>query len=547
MRLTSLKKKKEPKEKFDYENFVPPDGGFGWVVVVTAFFVQFIVLGIMNNFGILFTALIDDFKSSKQETSWVGSINYSVMFMTGPLTTSLCERLGCRPVAIIGGLIGALGTLLASFSTDIYKMYLTEGFLFGAGASMCYFPSVIILPQYFAKKLSLANGLVSCGSGVGTMVMGPILNQCMESFGWRFTVRCGSGALFVVSFLSLMYRPMVPPIASSTSDDYSQPLFDFSVFQNKAYNMLIAALFFFMLAYFIPFVHMTSLAKGLGIPSQQASMMIGFMSVSSTVGRLFFGKISDSPKVNRLMVYQISMLMMGIANTMCPMMKSFGGLLAYNVLFGFFEGCYVCQCAVLVGDIVGLDRIASGVGTLFGIKSIPLMLGPPLAGFLYDISNSYEVAFYIAGAVPIISALLMFFIPNLMPPKDHPFWKRRSHSSNEVVLISNNNLEAQACLENSQPIDTSLAPAVGVKQKDRIRSNTECVDSIDTSIPRKRSFNSSKHYLTVDLEKKVSTRELGYMGSMASMSSMSMLNIARRKRTASANRDGHANDKNSNV
>ena len=43
-------------------------------------------------------------------------------------------------------------------------------------------------------------------------------------------------------------------------------------------------------------------------------------------------------------------------------------------------GCYVCQCAVLVGDIVGRERMAPGVGTLFGIKSIPLMLGAPIAG-----------------------------------------------------------------------------------------------------------------------------------------------------------------------
>ena len=70
----------------------------------------------------------------------------------------------------------------------------------------------------------------------------------------------------------------------------------------------------------------------------------------------------------------------GIANTICPLMKTFAGLLVYCTIFGFFEGCYVCQVAVITGDIVGIDRMAVAVGILFGIKSIPLTLGPPIAG-----------------------------------------------------------------------------------------------------------------------------------------------------------------------
>ena len=178
------------------------------------------------------------------------------MFLTGPLSTSLCERLGCRPVAILGGLIAALGTMLASFSTDIYKMYLTYGVLFGIGASMCYFPSVIILPQYFQRHLSLANGLVSCGSGVGTMVMGPVMQQLLLYVGWTNTIRVASGLMISVTLISFLYRPLVPPLRDN--DGGSQPLFDISVFGNKAYIMFTIALSIFMLSYFVPFVHLVS-------------------------------------------------------------------------------------------------------------------------------------------------------------------------------------------------------------------------------------------------------------------------------------------------
>lgn len=112
----------------------------------------------------------------------------------------------------------------------------------------------------------------------------------------------------------------------------------------------------------------------------KATLLIGMMSVGSTVGRLFFGKIADHPKVNRLYLYQFSFLMIGISNTICPLMKTYGGLAFYATFFGFFEGCYVLLAPVLTGDIVGRNNMATGVGVLFAIKSIPLTLGPPIAG-----------------------------------------------------------------------------------------------------------------------------------------------------------------------
>ena len=89
-----------------------------------------------------------------------------MMFLLGPIATTLCQKLGCRATTMIGCMIAAGGCLLGSISTSIYLMDLTYGFLFGVGASMCYFPSVVILGQYFSERLSLANGITSSGSGV---------------------------------------------------------------------------------------------------------------------------------------------------------------------------------------------------------------------------------------------------------------------------------------------------------------------------------------------------------------------------------------------
>lgn len=413
------------KKKNEKAEIVPhPDGGWGWFVCLATFTTQFIVLGTMNNFGLIYVELLKAFPgSSTSSAAWVGSITYGMMFVLGPLATTLCAKLSCRVTTMIGCTIAGTGCLLGSFSTAMWQMNLTYGFLFGFGASMCYFPSVVILGQYFWKKLSLANGITSSGSGVGTLAMGPILQKLLKYFGLRNTMRISAGMIICVWLCALIYRPINTVFLNNKSeDDENQekkpkgPRFPaLQIFKNRAYILWCVALSFWMLGYFVPFVHLVRLALDFGIDIDRATLLIGLMSIGSTAGRLIFGKIADHPKVNRLYLYQFSFLVMGICNTVCPILTNYIGLAAYSFIWGFFEGCYVLLAPVLTGDIVGRDKMAAGVGILFAIKSVPLTVGPPLAGFIYDASGSYQVAFYIAGAVPTLAACLMFGIPFLMP------------------------------------------------------------------------------------------------------------------------------------
>ena len=104
------------------------------------------------------------------------------------------------------------------------------------------------------------------------------------------------------------------------------------------------------------------------------------MSVGSTFGRLFFGKLCDHPRVNRLYCFQIAMLVIGVADTLSTLTKSYAGLVVYMVVFGVFDGCFVVLLAVLCADIVGVDKVAAGIGVQFFFMAITSIAGPPLAG-----------------------------------------------------------------------------------------------------------------------------------------------------------------------
>lgn len=76
-----------------------------------------------------------------------------MMFLFAPVTSALCERVGCRVVAFCGGLLGVLGFVLSSFVKDVHRLYITFGVLWGVGASMSYLPTLRSLPYWFERQV----------------------------------------------------------------------------------------------------------------------------------------------------------------------------------------------------------------------------------------------------------------------------------------------------------------------------------------------------------------------------------------------------------
>lgn len=141
-------------------------------------------------------------------SAWVGSLAFGVMFFLGPLTTALCEHLGCRVVTCVGGVLSFVGLLSTSFVTNFTLLYVTYGLLWGAGTSFCYFPSLVILPSYFRNYLSLAYGIAIAGAGLGVPPMTWAINQLIDHYDWRVTMRILAGMSLLMCVSSLSYgRP----------------------------------------------------------------------------------------------------------------------------------------------------------------------------------------------------------------------------------------------------------------------------------------------------------------------------------------------------
>ncbi|KAK2569119.1 Monocarboxylate transporter 10 [Acropora cervicornis] len=439
-----------------------PDGGYGWVICLAAAVIQFITLGIHNNFGILYTYLIKDLQVDPTEAAWIGSIAFGMMFLCGPIASSLCQRCGCRVVASVGGVFGLLGLLSASFTSNVYVIYLTYSVLWGFGSSLNYAPTMLVLGEYFDKHLPLANGIVTAGSGVGTMAMGPFYHFVLSNLGWKMMLRILCAFAFVMILSALLYRPLPARYKRAHSQHKERPkFFDPSVWKMKSFVFWVVSMSLLFVGYFVPFIHLPNHAENLGIPGHKASLLVGYLSISSTVARVIFGLVLDDPRINRFYVLQSCFLMMAVASTLCPLALDYTGLIIYAISFGAFDGCFVLLIAITTSDIVGCGKLPPALGNLYGVISIPMIFGPPLAALIFKISGSYQNAFFVAGGAMVCGTFTLSLIPLFMPHKKSPPVKTgrelldKDDTSKEVLDENSDGEKPIIAVDTSFLFDTS--------------------------------------------------------------------------------------------
>lgn len=70
----------------------PPDGGWGWVIVVVSFFTQFLCYGSPLAVGVLYVEWLDAFGEGKGKTAWVGSLANGIGLLASKCRCSICLK-----------------------------------------------------------------------------------------------------------------------------------------------------------------------------------------------------------------------------------------------------------------------------------------------------------------------------------------------------------------------------------------------------------------------------------------------------------------------
>ncbi|XP_071571239.1 monocarboxylate transporter 12 [Temnothorax nylanderi] len=187
---------------------IPPDGGWGWVVLFSALVVNFLIPGTVKSFGVLFVEFLHVFKASSTAASWMPALCYFLYSSLGPLSSILSTKYSYKTVTLIGGTFAASGMMLSYFANSVTYLYVSYGLMVGIGAGLSFPPTVYIVTQYFERLRGVANGLCISGSAIGTIVLPPLLQYLLDCFGYRGAVLIMGAITLNTLVCALLYHPV---------------------------------------------------------------------------------------------------------------------------------------------------------------------------------------------------------------------------------------------------------------------------------------------------------------------------------------------------
>jgi MFS family permease len=397
----------------------------GWVVVVGAFFVSLFGFGVAYTFSSFFPALQQTFAATRGDISFVFALSGFLYFSLGAVSGPLADRLGPRWVTVAGMLCVGVGMLLTSQAQALWQVYVTYGLGIGVGVGFSYTPSLAAVQRWFVRRRGFASGMAVAGIGVGTLLFPPLATWLIGVVGWRaaygilgiVTILIGPAAALLLAH-SPQRRGLLPdgdqePEAAmpgstqakapiSTEDDFTLG----QALRTRAFWLLYAASFASSLGLFIPFAHLPAYAQDHGFSAGFGALLISLIGVGSTAGRFLLGHGAD--RLGLRLSLQGMFLGMTMMLLWWLIATNAWFLVIFALLFGVCYGGFVALLPALTALCFGGRRISSILGVIFTGVGVGTLLGPGLAGTLYDLSHSYTVPILLSAVANLVAVLCIW-------------------------------------------------------------------------------------------------------------------------------------------
>ena len=390
--------------------------GYAWVVLAACFLITTLAYSGSYSFGLFFKPLRAEFGWSAAQTSSVFSLYMFCYCLFGIPAGLAVDRVGPRITVVAGGLCVCSGFLLSGMVNQLWQIYLSYGLLLGAGMSSVYGPVMTTASRWFPRKQGLALGIVSTGIGLGTFIGPLIFGHVIPTYGWRFSYLAAGvtiGSSMVLLGLLLRKDPVQAaepseerkgPVAERVSrltsgvDEWSV----WEVICTKPF-WLFAAVYLMvgfglqmMLAHLVPYMQETyRLSAG------AAAAVFSVIGLASCAGRLIMGGISDHLGTRKSLA--LSVALEGVAVVLILISTRQWMLYLSGVIFGFGYGGHAPQFPALMRELFGMKCMGRNLGLQQIFYGGGALLGPLLAGWIFDRTETYVLPFAMAACVLMLA------------------------------------------------------------------------------------------------------------------------------------------------
>ena len=393
-------------------------------MVLVAFCIDFVAVGFFfYSYGVFFKAIAEDFGGSRLGVAIGLTVTNAVGAIAAPYVGRALDKYPLRNVMGLGAVFMAVGFLGLSFVKNELQFYLVLGLFIGFGASsMGNLATSKLVTNWFDRRRGTALGIAAAGVSLSGVIMPYVSAELIENFGWRQGFLAFSAFTFLVVvpliFRLVISRPedvgMRPdgalPLVADDGTDTPPPqkppaprLRMMELFRQHNFRVIVLTFSLLFCCMNTTLTHMIPRLTDYGFSLVQASLVMSVCAGLGVAGKLSFGWLSDRMSVRRVMAVIIVAQFLGqylIFTSTDYVMICVGA-----ALFGYGVGGVVPMHGAVVGKTFGRERFGAVLGLMRPAMFPIQILGVPFAGWVFDVTGSYDLAFQGIFVLYVVAAL----------------------------------------------------------------------------------------------------------------------------------------------
>lgn len=395
-----------------------------------------ICLGVLYSWSIFVVPLIDKYGPeagfSRASLTWPFTASIFTFALVMVYAGRLQDRIGPKPVTMIGAVIMATGFILTAWASSVPMIIITYGVIGGAGVAFGYVTPVATTIKWFPDKKGLTVGIAVSGFGFGAFVFTPIAVKLIKAVGVSQAFLY-LGLIFLVCIMALAqvlrnpppgYKPegWTPPPPKPGGVKAARDWAPGEAIKTGTFWTLWLAFLgnagvgLMVISLIAPY------AKTLGMTAETAAFMIGFLSIANGFGRIIAGWLSDAMGRTRAMILIFAITTVNVF--FLPVMA--------GTTVGFALGLMICGASyganfalfpAATAEYFGTKNLGVNYASVFTAWGVAGVIGPRskaymLASYPADEAGrlaAYKAAFMIGTGLGVLAVVMAIAT---RPPKD---------------------------------------------------------------------------------------------------------------------------------
>ena len=396
---------------------------YGWRMVLVGCLFRFLGGGFhFYGFTVFVSPLGKDLGISRAATNLIFGLARAEGAIEGPLAGYLIDRFGPRPIMMIAVLLTGVGYILTSWVESYWALlaiYLgVVSLAFGAGFMHC---PMVLANSWFSRFRARAMALVSCSIGIGGALLAPILAYVVHYFGWRWGMVFAGGAFLTLGI------PLAAVVRRSPEDMGLAPDGDSAVrapnkpdqtaggppaeadigiweaLRGAPFWLLVVSTLIRVAGLSTVIANFVQILVWKGVDKLAASWFLGVFAALSLPTHLVVGWLAD--RMNKAKVMAVCMLVAAAGLLVLTYAQSTWLIWLFLPLFSLVEAVFPVTWA-MVGELYGRRHFAKVRGNMGFFYQWGGMIGPAVAGAVFDATQSYQSALLGMAALYVVAALL---------------------------------------------------------------------------------------------------------------------------------------------